>query len=414
MIKIKYLNKLISLKKEILLIDLIKKIDKNLLKICIGGYIDKKIKTIFYIIKKNISLKLITINDKIGIFIIKNFYLFIIINSIKKIFNNVNIIKIKKKNKYFFIYIKIKKNNILKNKNILEKKIINIIKEKKLIINLIKKNIDKYKKIKNLSIKNKKKYYIYIIYNYIYNILIKKKFLILLKIKKIYNIKKLNINKIHFYLYKYINKNIDHRLINKQIDLYHINKKSPGMIFWHEKGTILINIIKNILRKKLNEYNYLEVKSASLINKEIWKKSGHWENYYKKIFYTKKFCIKPMNCPGHIEIYNQKIRSYKSLPIRFAEFGLCHRNESSGSLYGLMRTRSFIQDDAHIFCTKKQIKSEIYKCIDIIYDIYKIFNFKKIDVFLSTRPKKYIGNKKNWKNAEKKLKEILKKKKNYI
>ncbi len=207
-------------------------------------------------------------------------------------------------------------------------------------------------------------------------------------------------------------KKIDHRILNKQLNLYYIKKKSPGIIFWLPNGFIVISNLKKFLRKIFNKYNYLEVQSAFLINKKIWEKSGHWKNYKKSIFSTltnnEKLCIKPMNCPGHIEIYNQKIRSYKNLPIRFSEFGICHRNEKSGSLHGLMRTKSFIQDDAHIFCRKSQIKNEISKCIDMIYKIYEILNFKKIEIFLSTKPKNYIGKTKIWEKSENFLLNILK------
>lgn len=210
-------------------------------------------------------------------------------------------------------------------------------------------------------------------------------------------------------------KNIDHKMINKKMDLYHINDNSPGMIFWHYKGLIILENIKKLLRKKLIKYNYYEVNTAFLINKNMWIKSGHWKNYKKYIFYTKKkkytYCVKPMNCIGHIDIYKQKIRSYKNLPLRYAEFGTCHRNENSGSLNGLMRTRCFIQDDAHIFCLYKQINKEISKCINMIIEIYKIFNFNNIYIYISTRPKKYLGKSRIWNILEKKLINILNKKK---
>lgn len=209
-------------------------------------------------------------------------------------------------------------------------------------------------------------------------------------------------------------KNRDHRIINKNLNLYHISKISPGMVFWHQNGVILLENIKNIIRIKLKKYKYEEVNTTFLIDQIMWIKSGHWKNYKKYIFYTKYknkiLCIKPMNCLGHIEIYKQKIKSYKDLPIRIAEFGICHRNEKSGSLHGLMRTKSFIQDDAHIFCTKKKLNTEILKCIKMIYEIYKIFNFKNIKIFLSTRPKKYLGNKKIWNKTENKIIKLLKKK----
>ncbi len=207
----------------------------------------------------------------------------------------------------------------------------------------------------------------------------------------------------------------DHRIINKKINIYYISKISPGMIFWNYKGFIILKNLKKLIREKLYKYNYKEIITPNLINKKIWIQSGHWKNYKKFIFSTKYkndiLCIKPMNCIGHIKIFNYKIRSYKKLPIRIAEFGTCYRNENSGSLHGLIRTKSFIQDDGHIFCTIYQIDKEISKCINMIYEIYKIFNFNKIYIYLSTRPKKYIGNIKIWNTAEKQIIHILKKKK---
>ncbi len=209
-------------------------------------------------------------------------------------------------------------------------------------------------------------------------------------------------------------KNRDHRSLNKKLNLYHISNISPGMIFWHPNGFQLIQNIKKLIRKKLKKYKYKEVNTVFLIDKNMWIKSGHWKNYKKYIFHTKYknkiLCIKPMNCLGHIEIYKQKIKSYKDLPLRIAEFGICHRNENSGSLHGLIRTKSFTQDDAHIFCTKNKINKEILKCIKMTNEIYKIFNFKKIKIYISTKPKKYIGDKNIWNLAENKIIKILKKK----
>ncbi len=205
----------------------------------------------------------------------------------------------------------------------------------------------------------------------------------------------------------------DHRIINKNIKIFHIQKNNPGIIYWTNNGLIIINIIKNLIREKIKKFKYKEVQTAYLIPKKIWKNSGHWKNYKKYIFYIKKnikLCLKPMNCLGHIEIFKNNVKSYKDLPIKISEFGICHRNEPSGSLYGLMRTKSFTQDDAHIFCTKKQIKKEILECIFIIKKIYKIFKLKKIYIYISTRPKKYLGKKKKWNNIENQLINILIKK----
>ncbi|AEO08486.1 threonyl-tRNA synthetase [Buchnera aphidicola str. Ak (Acyrthosiphon kondoi)] len=203
----------------------------------------------------------------------------------------------------------------------------------------------------------------------------------------------------------------DHRKIGKLLQLYHMQEESPGMIFWHNKGWIIFNELQNFVRWKLKEYKYKEVKTPLLIDKSIWKKSGHWDNYKNAIFTTlsehRKYCIKPMNCPGHVQIFNSRLKSYRDLPIRMAEFGSCHRNEPSGSLHGLMRVRNFTQDDAHIFCTKEQVRDEINDCIKMIYDLYSTFNFKKILVKLSTRPEKRIGTDSLWDESEKDLSDML-------
>ncbi|WP_343184121.1 threonine--tRNA ligase [Buchnera aphidicola (Ceratovacuna keduensis)] len=215
----------------------------------------------------------------------------------------------------------------------------------------------------------------------------------------------------------YIKKNIDlnkydHRKLGVKLNLYHIDKKSPGMIFWHKNGFIIFELLKKFLRKYLYKYNYQEVITPIIMSKDIWKRSGHFKSYKEHIFNTfsenKDYCIKPMNCPGHIKIFNQTIRSYKDLPIRLSEFGICHRNEYSGSLHGLMRTRSFTQDDAHIFCRKSQFEKEINKCIRMIFKIYKVFNFKNIKIHFSTRPKNSIGDDNTWKFSEEILYKILK------
>jgi len=203
----------------------------------------------------------------------------------------------------------------------------------------------------------------------------------------------------------------DHRKIGKNLDLYHMQEESPGMIFWHNNGWIIFNELEIFVREKLKKYQYTEVKTPFLIDKSIWQKSGHW-NYYKDAIFTtfsehREYCIKPMNCPGHVQIFNHGLKSYRDLPIRMAEFGSCHRNESSGSLHGLMRVRNFTQDDAHIFCTPDQIRTEVNHCIKMIYDLYSTFNFKKILIKFSTRPKNRIGDESIWDKAEKDLSEVL-------
>ncbi|XBC42400.1 MAG: threonine--tRNA ligase [Buchnera aphidicola (Meitanaphis elongallis)] len=196
----------------------------------------------------------------------------------------------------------------------------------------------------------------------------------------------------------------DHRKISKILDLYHIQEESPGMIFWHHNGLIIFRELKKLIREKLKEYRYQEVKTPLIMNKKVWKDSGHLDNYQNFMFMTRSensvYGIKPMNCPGHVYIFNDTLRSYRDLPIRISEFGSCHRNEPSGSLHGLMRIRNFTQDDAHIFCRKDQIRSEISSCIKMIYDIYEVFGFEKVFVKLSTRPKNRIGSDIMWDQAE--------------
>lgn len=202
-------------------------------------------------------------------------------------------------------------------------------------------------------------------------------------------------------------KNRDHRKISKQLDLFHITRESPGMVFWHSNGLTIIKELKAFIRLKLCEYMYQEVKTPVILDRIVWEKTGHWKNYKENIFNIilndNKFCVKPMNCPGHASIFSESVKSYRDLPFRLAEFGNCYRNETSGGLYGLMRLREFIQDDAHIFCTEDQILHEIKSCINMIYDIYKIFGFKNILVKLSTKPKNRIGTDEQWKIAENSL-----------
>lgn len=203
----------------------------------------------------------------------------------------------------------------------------------------------------------------------------------------------------------------DHRTISKKLDLYHMQDEAPGMVFWHHNGWIIFQELEKFVRIYLKKYHYQEVRTPFMMDQSIWKKSGHLNNYQESIFTTssenRHYCIKPMNCPGHIQIFNQKLRSYRDLPMRIAEFGSCHRNEPSGALHGLMRIRGFTQDDAHIFCTEDQIKQEINNCIKMIYDLYNTFCFKKISVKLSTRPKKRIGSDETWNCAEQNLIEVL-------
>lgn len=203
----------------------------------------------------------------------------------------------------------------------------------------------------------------------------------------------------------------DHRKIGKQLDLYHMQEEAPGMVFWHNDGWTIFRELETFIRGKLKEYDYQEVKGPFMMDRVLWERSGHWEKYSQAMFTTqsenREYAIKPMNCPGHVQIFNQGLKSYRDLPLRMAEFGSCHRNEPSGSLHGLMRVRGFTQDDAHIFCTEEQIMEEVSGCIRMVYDVYGTFGFENIVVKLSTRPEQRIGSDEMWDRAEKALAEAL-------
>ncbi|MCF3096720.1 threonine--tRNA ligase [Aeromonas australiensis] len=203
----------------------------------------------------------------------------------------------------------------------------------------------------------------------------------------------------------------DHRKIGKQLDLYHMQEEAPGMVFWHNDGWTIFRELETFIRGKLKEYDYQEVKGPFMMDRVLWERSGHWDKYAQAMFTTqsenREYAIKPMNCPGHVQIFNQGLKSYRDLPLRMAEFGSCHRNEPSGSLHGLMRVRGFTQDDAHIFCTEEQVMEEVSACIRMVYDVYGTFGFENIVVKLSTRPEQRIGSDEIWDRAEKALAEAL-------
>ncbi|MBO7080741.1 MAG: threonine--tRNA ligase [Neisseriaceae bacterium] len=203
----------------------------------------------------------------------------------------------------------------------------------------------------------------------------------------------------------------DHRKLGKQLDLFHLQDEAPGMVFWHPDGWTLWQIIEQHMRKELNAAGYKEVKTPTIMDRTLWEKSGHWENYQENMFTTQSekrdYAVKPMNCPGHVQIFNKALRSYRELPLRLAEFGSCHRNEPSGALHGLMRVRGFVQDDAHIFCTEDQIDSEAQAFNRLVMKIYKQFGFTDVAVKLSLRPEKRAGSDEIWDKAENGLRNAL-------
>ena len=203
----------------------------------------------------------------------------------------------------------------------------------------------------------------------------------------------------------------DHRRIARQLNLFHFQEEAPGMVFWHDHGWIIYNQVKQYIRKRLRSAGYQEVNTPQIVDISLWEKSGHAEKFIENMFLTgsedRSFALKPMNCPCHIQIFNQGLNSYRDLPMRMAEFGSCHRNEASGALHGLMRVRGFTQDDAHIFCTPDQVKGEAKAFLDLLYSVYRDFGFEDVMVELSTRPEKRVGDDSLWDKAEDALAAVL-------
>lgn len=207
----------------------------------------------------------------------------------------------------------------------------------------------------------------------------------------------------------------DHRKLAKKLDFFHMQEEAPGMVFWHDKGWSIYLTVQNYIREKLRQHDYQEIHTPSIVDRSLWEKSGHWDKFGDMMFTThsenRDYAIKPMNCPCHIQVFNQGLKSYRDLPLRLAEFGSCHRNEPSGTLHGLMRVRNFVQDDAHIFCTEDQLQDEVSAFIDLVYEVYEDFGFTDIKVALSTRPEERVGDDEAWDKAEKALEVALDNKK---
>ena len=196
----------------------------------------------------------------------------------------------------------------------------------------------------------------------------------------------------------------DHRKLGKEMDLFHFQEEAPGMVFWHSNGWSIYKELEDYIRRKISKVGYEEIKTPQILDKELWVESGHWDKYSENMYTTiiddRELMIKPMNCPAHIQIYNQGIKSYKDLPLRMAEFGSCHRNEPSGALHGLLRVRNFVQDDAHIFCTEDQIESETINFCKLLQEIYKELGFDKVSIMYADRPEKRVGSDEIWDKAE--------------
>ncbi len=203
----------------------------------------------------------------------------------------------------------------------------------------------------------------------------------------------------------------DHRKLAKQLDLFHTQEEAPGMVFWHDNGWRIYQAVEQYVRGQLRKHGYQEVRTPQVVDRTLWERSGHWDKFKEMMFTTssenRDYAVKPMNCPCHVQIFNQRLRSYRDLPLRMAEFGSCHRNEPSGTLHGLMRVRNFVQDDAHIFCTEEQIQEEVSAFIDLLFEVYADFGFNDVIIRLSTRPENRVGSDEVWDKAEHALERAL-------
>jgi threonyl-tRNA synthetase len=203
----------------------------------------------------------------------------------------------------------------------------------------------------------------------------------------------------------------DHRKLAKKLELFHFQEEAPGMVFWHPNGWSVYNIVVDYIRDVIRDAGYQEIHTPQVVDRSLWEKSGHWEKFHDDMFTTasenRDYAVKPMNCPCHVQVFNQGLKSYRDLPLRLAEFGSCHRNEPSGTLHGLMRLRNFVQDDAHIFCTEDQIQAEVSDFIDLLFRVYKDFGFNEVLIKLSTRPDNRVGSDEVWDKAEAALEQAL-------
>ncbi|WP_348666253.1 threonine--tRNA ligase [Arsenophonus symbiont of Ornithomya chloropus] len=424
-------------KNSISVMDIAHDINLVLSKECIAGFVNGELVDASYIVDKNAKVLIITSEDPVGLKIIRQSCIFLLGQAIKQLWPSIKLASCNIIKNGFYYDVDLEHSLIEEDLEKIEDKMHELVKKK---YNIIKKEVS-WKEAKNIFLarnenykiqflekKFEKKKYLEISYYQEYvdissgpdipNI----RFCNYFKLQKIagaywcgnknnkmlqriYGTVWSNKKQLDSYLLSLKEaKKRDHRAIAKALDLYHIQDEAPGMTFWHNNGWVIFLELKKMIRSKLYEYQYEEVNTPLMMDRILWEKTGHWENYKENMFVTssenREYCIKPMNCPEHIQIFNQGLKSYRDLPLRMAEFGSCHRNEPSGALHGLMRVRGFTQDDAHIFCTEQQIVDEVKNCIKMIYDIYSIFGFKKITVKLSTRPKKRIGTDIQWDRAE--------------
>jgi len=433
-----------SFKDAISVADIALDIGEGLARAAIGGKVEGSLVDLSFVIERDVNLSIITSKNAEGLDIIRHSTAHLLAHAVKEIFPDAQVTIGPVIDNGFYYDFSYKRSFTPEDLVVIEKKMLDIVKQDLPVIkatmsrsdaiNFFKKQGEKYKAEIIQSIPNDEDLTVYT--QGTFSDLCrgphvpstgKLKVFKLMKVagaywrgdsnnemlQRIYGTAWASKEELNEYLHKIEEaEKRDHRKLGKQLNLFHMQDSSPGMVFWHPKGWSLWLEIENFLRQMFKDYDYQEIKTPAVLDKSLWESSGHWENYHENMFTTasenRDYAVKPMNCPGHVQVFNNNLHSYRDLPLRLAEFGSCHRNEPSGALHGLMRVRGFTQDDAHIFCTEEQIKQEVKVFNEMLFKVYHAFGFTDIGIMLSTRPEKRVGSDEVWDKAEESLEFALK------
>ena len=433
-----------SFKDAISVADIALDIGEGLARAAIGGKVEGSLVDLSFVIERDVSLSIITSKNAEGLDIIRHSTAHLLAHAVKELFPDAQVTIGPVIDNGFYYDFSYKRSFTPEDLVVIEKKMLDIVKQDLPVIkatmsrsdaiNFFKKQGEKYKAEIIQSIPNDEDLTVYT--QGTFSDLCrgphvpstgKLKVFKLMKVagaywrgdsnnemlQRIYGTAWASKEELNEYLHKIEEaEKRDHRKLGKQLNLFHMQDSSPGMVFWHPKGWSLWLEIENFLRQMFKDYDYQEIKTPAVLDKSLWESSGHWENYHENMFTTasenRDYAVKPMNCPGHVQVFNNNLHSYRDLPLRLAEFGSCHRNEPSGALHGLMRVRGFTQDDAHIFCTEEQIKQEVKVFNEMLFKVYHAFGFTDISIMLSTRPEKRVGSDEVWDKAEESLEFALK------
>jgi len=433
-----------SFKDAISVADIALDIGEGLARAAIGGKVEGSLVDLSFVIERDVNLSIITSKNAEGLDIIRHSTAHLLAHAVKEIFPDAQVTIGPVIDNGFYYDFSYKRSFTPEDLVVIEKKMLDIVKQDLPVIkatmsrsdaiNFFKKQGEKYKAEIIQSIPNDEDLTVYT--QGTFSDLCrgphvpstgKLKVFKLMKVagaywrgdsnnemlQRIYGTAWASKEELNEYLHKIEEaEKRDHRKLGKQLNLFHMQDSSPGMVFWHPKGWSLWLEIENFLRQMFKDYDYQEIKTPAVLDKSLWESSGHWENYHENMFTTasenRDYAVKPMNCPGHVQVFNNNLHSYRDLPLRLAEFGSCHRNEPSGALHGLMRVRGFTQDDAHIFCTEEQIKQEVKVFNEMLFKVYHAFGFTDISIMLSTRPEKRVGSDEVWNKAEESLEFALK------